>query len=65
MLAMLSATGPDIEVNGVRYRWPERPVVVVCNDGGDPEYLDAALAAGVVPNTARFMRRQLVQPGCQ
>jgi len=56
MLAMLSATGPDIEVNGVRYRWPERPVVVVCNDGGDPEYLEAALAAGLVPHTARFMR---------
>jgi phosphonoacetate hydrolase len=45
-----------IDVNGVRYRWPARPVVVVCNDGGDPEYLDAALVAGVVPNTARFMR---------
>jgi len=29
---------------------------VVCNDGGDPEYLDAALAAGIVPHTARFMR---------
>jgi phosphonoacetate hydrolase len=48
-----------IDVNGVRYRWPERPVVVVCNDGGDPEYLDAALAAGVVPHTARFMRSGL------
>jgi phosphonoacetate hydrolase len=55
MPAMTSASGPEIEVNGVRYRWPERPVVVVCNDGGDPEYLDAALAAGVVPHTARFM----------
>ena len=61
---MISAPAP-IDVNGVRYRWPERPVVVVCNDGGDPEYLEAALAAGLVPNTARFMRRQLVQPGCQ
>src|SRR6266699_3240706 len=51
------ATIPNpIDVNGVRYRWPERPVVVVCNDGGDPEYLDAALAAGLVPHTARFMR---------
>ena len=51
------ATIPNpIDVNGVRYRWPERPVVVVCNDGGDPEYLDAALAAGIVPNTARFVR---------
>jgi phosphonoacetate hydrolase len=52
---MTPASAPT-EVNGVRYRWPERPVVVVCNDGGDPEYLDRALAADLVPNTARFMR---------
>ena len=52
---MTSAPAP-LDINGVRYSWPERPVVVVCNDGGDPEYLDAALKAGVVPNTARFMR---------
>jgi len=56
MISAISASTPDIEVNGVRYRWPERPVVVVCNDGGDPEYLDAALKAGLVPNTARFLR---------
>jgi phosphonoacetate hydrolase len=53
--ATKSATTP-LEVNGVTYRWPQRPVVVVCNDGGDPDYLHAALAAGVVPHTARFMR---------
>jgi phosphonoacetate hydrolase len=53
--ASKSVTAP-IEVNGVTYRWPQRPVVVVCNDGGDPDYLDAAHAAGVVPHTARFMR---------
>src|SRR5262249_31902727 len=53
--ATRSVTAP-IDVNGVRYRWPERPVVVVCNDGGDPEYLDAALKAGIVPHSARFMR---------
>src|SRR5262249_28389714 len=53
---MTSSSGPDIEVNGVRYRWPQRPVVVVCNDGGDPEYLERALDAGIVSNTARFMR---------
>src|SRR2546429_7330569 len=29
-----------IELNGVRYRWPSRPVVVVCIDGGDPAYFD-------------------------
>ena len=40
---MTSAPGPEIRLNGVRYRWPERPVVVVCNDGGDPDYIDRAL----------------------
>jgi phosphonoacetate hydrolase len=45
-----------VELNGVRYRWPERPVVVVCNDGGDGAYLDRALAAGIAPNLARFMQ---------
>ena len=50
------ASTPDIQLNGGRYRWPKRPVVVVCNDGGDPEYLDRALEAGSVPNIARFIR---------
>ena len=52
---MTSAPGPEICLNGVRYRWPERPVVVVCNDGGDPAYFDRALEDGIVPNVARFM----------
>ncbi len=47
---------PAIHLNGVRYRRPERPVVVICNDGGDPEYLDRALEDGIVPNIARFMQ---------
>src|SRR5262245_36060677 len=46
---------PAVHLNGVRYRWPERPVVVVCNDGGDPAYLDHAVKNGIVPNVARFM----------
>lgn len=43
--------------NGVRYRWPGRPVVVVCIDGGDPAYLERGLADGAVPHMARFMSR--------
>ena len=53
---MTSAPGPEIRLNGVRYRWPDRPVVVVCNDGGDPAYFDRALKDGIVPNVARFMQ---------
>lgn len=45
-----------IELNGVRYRWPSRPVVVVCIDGGDPAYFEQGVRDGVVPNVARFMK---------
>lgn len=48
---------PAVEVNGIRYRWPERPVAVVCIDGGDPAYLREYLAQGAIPNIARFMRQ--------
>src|SRR3989442_1033719 len=44
-----------IELNGVRYRRPSRPVVVVCIDGGDPAYFDRGVRDGVVRNVARFM----------
>jgi phosphonoacetate hydrolase len=46
-----------IDLNGVRYRWPSRPVVVVCIDGGDPAYFEQGVRDGVVPNVARFMKR--------
>jgi len=45
-----------IELNGVRYRWPPRPVVVVCIDGGDPAYFDQGVRDGIVPNVARFIK---------
>ena len=44
-----------VELNGTTYRWPSRPVVVVCVDGGDPAYFDRGLEDGIIPNTARFM----------
>jgi len=45
-----------VAVNGIEYRWPRRPVVVVCIDGGDPAYLQRFLADGSTPNMARFVR---------
>jgi phosphonoacetate hydrolase len=47
----------EVCLNGVRYRWPKRPVVVVCVDGGDPAYFDAALGDGIMPTVARFVRQ--------
>src|SRR5262249_5891396 len=45
-----------IELNGTRYRWPARPVVVVCIDGGDPAYFEQGVRDGILPNVARFMK---------
>jgi phosphonoacetate hydrolase len=45
-----------VTVNGIDYRWPQRPVVAVCIDGGDPAYLRQFLEDGVIPNIARFMK---------
>jgi phosphonoacetate hydrolase len=47
---------PQVSANGVHYRWPDRPLVVVCIDGGDPAYFRRFLADGAIPNIARFIQ---------
>ena len=47
---------PVVELNGVAYQWPDRPVVVVCVDGGDPAYFDSALEDGYAPTLAAFVK---------
>jgi len=41
-------------VNGRSYQPPARSVVVICLDGTSDEYLDAAMARGMVPNLQRI-----------
>ena len=41
-------------VNGRLYNPPPRPAVVICLDGSADEYLDAALARGLMPNLQRL-----------
>jgi phosphonoacetate hydrolase len=38
-----------LDVNGRRYRAPERPLVVVCVDGCEPDYVTEAITAGQAP----------------
>ena len=47
---------PQVSANGLHYRWPDRPLVVVCIDGGDPAYFRRFLADGAIPNIARFIQ---------
>ena len=46
-----------INLNGVEYAWPKRPVVVVCIDGGDPEYINEGVKDGIIPNIESFMNK--------
>ena len=39
----------SIYVNGRTYRWMERPLVIVCVDGCEPDYITQAMEAGVAP----------------
>ena len=51
-LAMTTPGGAPITVNGRRYAWPDRPLVVVCVDGCEPDYIRRAIAAGAMPYLA-------------
>ena len=48
---------PDlIELNGRCYRKPQHPMVVICVDGCDPEYLERGIPDGVFPTIGWFRR---------
>ena len=52
--------GPDdfrISVNGREYARPRQPVVVVCVDGCEPDYITQAIQAGVAPYLARMVEQ--------
>jgi phosphonoacetate hydrolase len=45
-----------IELNGRRYRKPERPTVVICVDGFDPAYVERGISDGILPTIGGFAR---------
>ena len=45
-----------LQLNEIEYTWPKNPVVVVCIDGGDPEYFDSGIEDGIIPNIEDFMK---------
>ena len=46
---------PAVTVNGRSYRWMDRPLVVVCVDGCEFDYIDKAVHAGAAPFLGRMM----------
>ncbi len=48
----------SVSVNGRDYQWPSKPVVVVCIDGSEPDYIEQAVAAGVMPWMQKVISEQ-------
>ncbi|OAA80313.1 Phosphonoacetate hydrolase [Akanthomyces lecanii RCEF 1005] len=45
----------SVTLHGRTYQLPKKPTVIICVDGFDPEYLEAGIAAGILPNMAKLM----------
>jgi phosphonoacetate hydrolase len=43
--------------NGRDYHWPKRPVVVICCDGSEPEYMERAMGDGLMPHLKRIIAK--------
>ena len=44
-----------LNVNGREYSWPQQPLVAVCIDGSQPEYIEEAIAGGQMPFTQKML----------
>ena len=53
---MHARVGQTVSVNGRDYAFPKHPTVVVCIDGSEPGYIEAAIEAGLAPNLDRLMK---------
>lgn len=51
----------SVTTNGRRYGWPRKPVVIVCVDGSEPDYIEQAVEAGAMP----WMQRILANGGTE
>lgn len=46
----------SITVNDRAYTWPKQPVVVVCIDGSEPDYIEEAIKGGHMPYLERALK---------
>ena len=51
---MPETTAAPVTVNGRTYRWMDRPLVVICVDGCEPDYITQAIEANVAPCLRRM-----------
>jgi phosphonoacetate hydrolase len=46
-----------VSVNDRDYAWPAAPLVVICCDGSEPEYMEKAMVDGLMPNLEKIIAK--------
>ena len=57
----MSTSEHAFDVNGRQYQISATPIVVICLDGCEPEYLDVAIARGKMPALTRVLEKGVSQ----
>lgn len=52
----MNSINKTVSVNGRTYNWPQAPVVVVCIDGSEPDYIEQAIAGGHMPYLEKALK---------
>ncbi len=47
----------SVMANGREYQWPKAPLVVICCDGSEPDYMEIAMAEGLMPNLKKIVAK--------
>ncbi len=53
----MKSSSKSVVVNGREYGWPKAPLVVICCDGSEPDYMEIAMAEGLMPNLKRMIAK--------
>ena len=47
----------SVIINGREYDWPKAPLVVICCDGSEPDYMEIAMGEGLMPNLKKMIAK--------
>ena len=53
----MKSNSKSLIVNARDYAWPLAPLVVICCDGSEPDYMEMAMAEGLMPNLKKMIAK--------
>lgn len=53
----MKSASKTVLANARDYHWPKAPLVVICCDGSEPDYMEMAMAEGLMPNLKKMIAK--------